>query len=139
MNAYTAKQITDILTEDDPHIQLRTVRYYTQIGMVPPLELIGNKRVYTDKHLDYFRAVLTLSKSGETLASIQKKLESLTDEEVARIGDSLHLYQSKQLLDNDTYVINDDVIISVSPRISAELRTKMIDSVTRIVKGEANE
>lgn len=55
MNSYTAKQIAEMLQQDDPRMNLRTVRYYTQIGMVPPLELAGNKRVYTDNHLHYFR------------------------------------------------------------------------------------
>ncbi|ERI10306.1 MerR family transcriptional regulator, partial [Aneurinibacillus aneurinilyticus] len=56
MHTYTAKQITDILQSEGQNINLRTVRYYTQIGMVPPLELVGNKRVYTDHHLYYIRA-----------------------------------------------------------------------------------
>jgi DNA-binding transcriptional MerR regulator len=138
LETYTAKQVTDILQKEDPHINLRTVRYYTQIGIIPPLELVGNKRVYTDNHIHYFRAILTLSKSGETLAFIQEKLKSLSIEEVIKIGDSLHLYQSKQIISNETYVINEDIIISMSPRITAELRTKMIDSISQMVKGETN-
>ncbi|MEF3303009.1 MerR family transcriptional regulator [Paenibacillus sp. GYB003] len=138
MNVYTAKQVTEMIREDDPGINLRTVRYYTQIGIVPPLEPVGNKRVYTQKHVDYIRAALTLSRGGETLAFIQQKLRSLPYEEVARIGESLRLYRSKQMLDNETYAINDDVIISVSPRVSAELRSKMIETVARMIEEERN-
>jgi DNA-binding transcriptional MerR regulator len=135
---YSAKQVAEILEKEDPRMNLRTVRYYTQIGLIPPLELVGNRRGYTEKHIDYFRAIITLSKSGETLASIQKKLNTLSQEEVAKIGENLQLLQSKNLLHNETVVINEDVIITMSPRISAELRTKMIATVSRMVQGEHN-
>jgi DNA-binding transcriptional MerR regulator len=135
---YSAKQVAEILEKEDPHMNLRTVRYYTQLGLIPPLELVGNRRGYTEKHLDYFRAILTLSKSGETLASIQEKLNTLSQEEVVKIGENLQLLQSKNLLHNETVMINEDVIITMSPRISAELRTKMIATVSQMVQGEHN-
>jgi DNA-binding transcriptional MerR regulator len=138
LELYSAKQVAEILEKEDPQMNLRTVRYYTQIGLIPPLELVGNRRGYTEKHIDYFRAIITLSKSGETLASIQKKLNTLSQEEVAKIGENLQLLQSKNLLHNETVVINEDVIITMSPRISAELRTKMIATVSQMVQGEHN-
>ncbi|WP_205516232.1 MerR family transcriptional regulator [Paenibacillus sp. SYP-B3998] len=131
---YTAKQVADIMQKEDPQMNLRTVRYYTQIGMVPPLELVGNKRGYTEDHLAHFRAILTLSKSGETLANIQKKLKGLSIGEVGKIGENLRLYQSNQFLQNETHVIHEDVIISMSPRISQELKTKMIEAVAQLMK-----
>jgi DNA-binding transcriptional MerR regulator len=133
---YTAKQVTELLRTDNPEINLRTVRYYTQIGMIPPLELIGNKRAYTEVHVDYFRAILTLSHSGETLANIQATLKELTPEDVKKIGAQLHLYRSQQLLTNDTRVISEDVVLSMNPKLSAELRTKMTDTITRLLKEE---
>lgn len=139
LNTYTAKQIAEILQNDDPQINLRTIRYYTQIGIIPPLELVGNKRVYTDNHLHYFRAVLTLSKSGETLASAQQKLVGLPIEEVIKIGENLRLYQSDQIFRSETHVLNEDVIISVSSRVSPELKNKMIETVTQLLKGEGNQ
>ncbi|WP_199615271.1 MerR family transcriptional regulator [Paenibacillus alkalitolerans] len=139
MNIYTAKQLTEILQKDDPQLNLRTVRYYTQIGMIPPLELAGNKRVYTDRHLHYLRAVLALSKSGETLASAQEKLKNMALEEVIKIGENLRLYQSDKILQNETHVVSEDVIISVSPRISPELKAKMIETVANMLKGEGKQ
>lgn len=139
MNVYTAKQIADVLQKDDPQMNLRTVRYYTQIGIIPPLELIGNKRMYTDIHLHHFRAVLALSKSGETLASAQEKLMGLSIEDVIKIGENLRLYQSNQVLQNETHVVNEDVIISMSSRISPDLKAKMIETVTFLLKGEGNK
>ncbi|MDQ0111178.1 MerR family transcriptional regulator [Paenibacillus harenae] len=135
MEQYTAKQLTEILQGEDAGMNLRTVRYYTQIGVIPPLELVGNKRVYTDNHLHYFRAILTLSKSGETLAGIQEQLERLSIEEVIRIGEKLPLYQADRMLKHDTYVISEDVILSLSFRTAPELRSKIINAVTRLAEG----
>ncbi|HEY2493540.1 MAG TPA: MerR family transcriptional regulator [Paenibacillus sp.] len=136
MNSYTAKQISDILQQDDSRMNLRTVRYYTQIGMIPPLELVGNKRVYTDVHIHYFRAIFTLSRTGETLASIQEKLKTLSIQEIEKIGEQMHLYQPNRVLENETLKISEDIMITISPRISAEIKQKVIDSVSQVLRGE---
>lgn len=138
MNTFTAKQITEILQKDDPNLNLRTIRYYTQIGMVPPLELFGNKRVYTEKHLSYFRAIVTLARTGKTLASVQETLQDLSLEEIDKIGDQITLFQSNKIIENETVRVNDDVFITLSPRISAELRQRVIDSVSNVLKGDGN-
>lgn len=139
MNSYTAKQVSEILQEDDPRMNLRTVRYYTQIGIIPPLELVGNKRVYTDKHLHYFRAIMTLSRTGQTLASIQETLKKLELKDVEKISEQMALVDPSRILENETLKITDDVIITVSPRISAELRQKVIDSVSQVLRGTDHE
>jgi DNA-binding transcriptional MerR regulator len=136
MSSYTAKQIAEILQKDDPRMNLRTVRYYTQIGMVPPLELVGNKRVYTDNHIEYFRAIITLSRTGETLSSIQETLKKLSLVDIKKISQQLTLYESSRIIENETLKITDDVIITISPRISAELKQRVIDSVSQALRGE---
>lgn len=136
METYTAKQVADIIQKEDPRMNLRTVRYYTQIGMIPSLELSGNKRVYTNKHLQYLRAIITLTRTGETLGVIQEKLKSLSIEEIEKIGNQLHLYQPNRLLENETHQITEDVVITLSPRISAEVKQKVIDSVSMLLRGE---
>lgn len=138
MKTYTAKEITEIMHKDEPEMNLRTIRYYTQIGMVPPLELVGNKRVYTDKHLSYFRAIVTLAKTGKTLASIQETLKNLPMEEIERIGEQMQLLQSEKIIENETIKVNEDVYITLSPKISAELKQKVIDSVSQVFKGDEN-
>ncbi|MGN7760238.1 MerR family transcriptional regulator [Paenibacillus sp. 22594] len=139
MNVYTGKQLADILQQEDADMNLRTVRYYTQIGMLPPLELVGNKRVYTERHLESLRAILTLSKSGESLADIQMKLSELTAEEVASIGARLRFYQPEHILQHETLVINEDVMLTVSPQITPELKSEMIEAVTRLLRGEKKQ
>ncbi|MBU5354695.1 MerR family transcriptional regulator [Paenibacillus barcinonensis] len=136
MNSYTAKQIAEMLQQDDPRMNLRTVRYYTQIGMVPPLELAGNKRVYTDNHLHYFRAIITLARTGETLASIQETLKKLSITDIEKISQQLTLYEPSRIIENETLKITDDVIITISPRISAEVKQRVIDSVSQALRGE---
>jgi DNA-binding transcriptional MerR regulator len=138
INIYTAKQLTEILQNENVDINLRTVRYYTQIELLPPLEVIGNKRVYTNKHLSYLRAILTLSKTGQSLSDIQIKLQSLSLEEIEHIGKQMTLYVSDKILVNETHKVSDDVFITLSPKISAELKQKVIDSVSQILRGGIN-
>ncbi|MCU5750866.1 MerR family transcriptional regulator [Bacillus cereus] len=136
METFTAKQITEILQKEGTNINLRTVRYYTQIEIVPPLELVGNKRAYTEKHLHYFRAIITLSKTGKTLASIQEKLKEMSLEEIIKIGERMTFYQSDKILQHETHKVNDDVFITLSTNVSDELKQQVINSVSQILKGE---
>ncbi|PYI51902.1 MerR family transcriptional regulator [Paenibacillus flagellatus] len=136
MSSYTAKQLTELVQKDDPDVNLRTVRYYTQIGLLPPLETEGSKRVYTDRHLHCLRAIRALANNGETLAGIRDKLNGLSFEEVTAIGDNLRLVRSDDMLLNETHRIGDDVILSIHPRVSDEVKAKMIETVSRLLKGD---
>lgn len=137
MAYYTAKQLSEIMQEHDEGMNLRTVRYYTQIGLVPPLELVGNKRVYTDTHLEYFRAIRTLSKAGESLQVIQEKLGSMPIEEIRKIGELMPFYKPNN--DHEMVKVNDDVLITLSTRIPAEIKERVINSVSQILKGGSSE
>jgi len=136
VNTFTARQLAEQLQQDAPEMNLRTIRYYTQIGLIPALELAGNKRVYTDVHLSFLRAIVTLSKTGVTLATIKEKLSNLTFEEVEKIGDKLSLYQSGNVLDHETIIMSEDVMLTVGPRISSELKEQMMIALSRMMKGE---
>ncbi len=139
MEGYTARQVADILSRDDPQMNLRTVRYYTQIGVVPPLEPAGNKRVYTERHLHYFRAILTLSKSGETLSGIRELLANQSIDEIVKLGEKLPLYQSDRLLEYDTHVVDEDVILSFSSRVSPERKRRMIEAIGPLAREGKSE
>ncbi|WP_100488305.1 MerR family transcriptional regulator [Sporolactobacillus pectinivorans] len=134
MGYFTAQQITDVLKNSDININLRTVRYYTQIGMVPPLQTVGKRRVYTDVHLAYFRAILTLAKMGETLATIREELKDQSIDEIKKIGDQITLYQSNKILNRETTKINDDAFIILNSRINPETKQKIFDSISEIMK-----
>lgn len=134
MSNFTAKQITELLQQEGTDIHLRTIRYYTQIGMVPPLETVGNRRVYTENHLAYFRAIVTLSKTGETLASIQQMLQKLSIDEIKKIGRQMTLYQSENLVTRETTKINDNAFITLSSTVNPEVRKKIVDYVSKIMK-----
>ncbi|WP_121610759.1 MerR family transcriptional regulator [Mesobacillus foraminis] len=139
MGFYTAQEITDLLIQEGADINLRTVRYYTQLELVPPLELHGNKRVYTDNHLYYFRAVLTLSKTGETLASIQETLADLSIDEIKEIASQFSFLNSERIVQQHLYMVNEDVYITINKHLSADVRQKVIDSVSNVLKGNNHE
>ncbi|TGA96293.1 MerR family transcriptional regulator [Sporolactobacillus shoreae] len=139
MPNYTAKQITELLQQEGADIQLRTIRYYTQIGMVPPLETVGNRRVYTEKHLAYFQAIVTLSRTGETLSSIQNKLQKLPIEEIKKIGRQMPFYQSINLSTRETTKINDDAFITLGSNVNPEVRKKIVNSISRIMKEDGKQ
>jgi len=134
VNSYTAQQIADLLREEDPRMNLRTVRYYTQIGLVPPLETIGNKRAYTDVHASYFRAILAMARGGEKLADIQERLKAMPFEEIAKLGEKLALYGADRMLAYETHVVDDEVILSLSERISPERKRKILAAVGAAAK-----
>ncbi|MEH7255004.1 MerR family transcriptional regulator [Neobacillus niacini] len=139
MNFYTAQEITDILIKEGADINLRTVRYYTQLELIPTLELHGNKRVYTDEHLHYFRAVLTLSKTGETLASIKKTLSTLSIEEIKGIAEQFSFLDSQRIVLQQLHMVNEDIYITINKHLSADVRQKVIDSVTNVLKGSNHD
>lgn len=136
-SAYTAQQVAELLKREDPQMNLRTVRYYTQLGVVPPLELVGNKRAYTDRHLHYFRAILTLAKSGETLADIQDRLTGMPIEEIAKLGEKLPFYRADRMLRQETRVVNEDVVVSASDRVPPGTLDRIVSAVNRILKEDS--
>ncbi|MFT8316719.1 MAG: MerR family transcriptional regulator [Sporolactobacillus sp.] len=131
---YTAKQLTDKLVAEGAAINLRTVRYYTQIDLIPPLEMVGKKRVYSDLHYDYLRAIVTLSKMGDTLASIKERLKNLSPDELKKIADPMQLYCSENLTTRETTKINADAFITLSTNVNPSVRQKIVDSVSKIMK-----
>lgn len=98
-NAYTARKIAELLQQDgDTEASIRMVRYYTQIGLVPELELIDKKRMYTDKHLAYFKAIRTLNKTGKKLTDIQHELSSMTFRTIESIAEKSTFYTTNHLV-----------------------------------------
>lgn len=139
MSHFTAKQITELLQGEGADIRLRTVRYYTQIGMIPPLETAGNKRVYTETHLAYFRAIITLSRTGETLADIQERLQNLSLDQIKKIGKQMTLYQTENVIARETTKINDDAFITLSSNVEPEVKKRIIASISRIMKEDEKQ
>lgn len=136
MDTYTAKEITEQLQQEEIDINLRTIRYYTQIGLLPPLEAIGNKRVYTEQHMDFLKAIVSLSKTGMSLAEIQDKLKNLTIEEIKNIGNKLFLFKEESFLKNETIKINEDVFITVSSDVPKELQQEVVRAISNVFEEE---
>jgi len=132
MNIYTANELTELLQEYDPTLKLRTIRYYTQLSLLPPLELVGNKRVYTDKHLIYGKAILTLIRTGETLGNIHNVLKDLSYEDIERVAHQLEFINSENVLHQETYLINASVAITLDTNLSPAMKQKVIQSVSQL-------
>jgi DNA-binding transcriptional MerR regulator len=139
MEKYTAKQVTEILQEEGIDINLRTVRYYTQIGIIPPLDLVGNQRVYTSKHLHYFRAVATLSKSGESLSNVKNLIKEMNMEEIENLAKQVPFYQLGRIVDQEVYKVSEDVYVTLNRNISPDTKQRVVDSVTCILRNGNNE
>lgn len=133
MSTYTAKDLVDLLQLEEVEINLRTVRYYTQLGLLPPLLVDGNRRVYTTQHLDYIRAIISLAKTGISLAEIQKKLSELSTEEIKNIGKKLFLFKEETFLINETIKVNDDAFITISSKVSVEKQQELMKAVSNIL------
>ncbi|MGG1073823.1 MerR family transcriptional regulator [Priestia megaterium] len=132
MNIYTANELTELLQEYDPTLKLRTIRYYTQLSLLPPLELVGNKRVYTDKHLIYGKAILTLTRTGETLGNIHNVLKDLSYEDIERVANQLEFISSENVLHQETHLINASVAITLDTNLSPAMKQKVIQSVSQL-------
>ncbi|MNM47088.1 hypothetical protein D3C81_580480 [compost metagenome] len=70
------------------------------------------------------------------MASIQETLKKLSLEDIEKVSQQLTLYEPSRIIENETLKITDDVIITISPRISAELKQRVIDSVSEVLRGE---
>ena len=135
MKKFTAQDIANLLKEEDPSMSLRKVRYYTQLSLIPPLELLGNKRVYTEKHLHYIRAVLTLSKLGKSLAAIKEEFQTLSFVDVEGLSNQFTFYNNQEFLQHKTYQVSEDIAVSLSPNVSGELKQQVLYSLSQITKG----
>jgi DNA-binding transcriptional MerR regulator len=140
---FTAQEIVEQLqSEGDTEATLRMVRYYTQIGMVPDLELIGNRRMYTEKHLDFFRAIRTMSKTGKKLAEIQKELQVMEPERIKRIGHQMPNFTPEKLFEAISYEppemeqieLHAEVILQIHSNYDAKKKEKIVAAVKKIIE-----
>lgn len=75
MKIYTKKQIVELI----PSLTLRQVQFYTEEGVVTPLEAkpgTGNARLYSEENLREFAVIGHLAKLGMTISVIKKVIEA---------------------------------------------------------------
>ncbi|WP_219621213.1 MerR family transcriptional regulator [Bacillus sp. M6-12] len=134
---YTAQEIVELLqNEGDSEATLRMVRYYTQIGLVPVLEVIGNRRMYTEKHLDYFRAIRTMSRTGRKLADIQQDLQQMNPDRIIKIGRQLQNYSSEMLLEKsemEYYELHPELTLQISSSFDCQKKEKILNTIQNIL------
>jgi DNA-binding transcriptional MerR regulator len=135
---FTAQEIVDNLKQEgDIEATLRMVRYYTQIGLVPDLELHGNKRVYTERHLDYFRAIRTMSRTGQKLDDIKRDLQKMDSARIKKIGHQMSNYTSEKLIeksDMEQIEFNPNIILQISSTFDQDKKGKIVKAIQTILK-----
>lgn len=138
MNEYTAEEIAELLSKEDPKMTLRTVRYYRQCKFIPdlPISAKTNKPVFTDEHVAHFRAIRTLSKTGESLENIRHKLMALNLSEIKSVAKESLYYNSERLLENETFSLHPDVSIVFNRGVTKERKEKLISEFSQIIKEE---
>jgi len=110
--------------------------------MVPDLELIGNRRMYTEKHLDFFRAIRTMSKTGKKLAEIQKELQVMEPERIKRIGHQMPNFTPEKLFEAISYEpaemeqieLHAEVILQIHSNYDAKKKEKIVAAVKKIIE-----
>ena len=138
MNEYTAEEVSELLSKEDPKMTLRTVRYYRQCKFIPdlPISQTTGKPVYTDEHIAHFRAIRTLSKTGDTLENIRGKLTSLNTSQVQSLANESGYYTTSRVIDNETVVLHPDVSVQLNRALPATVKDKMILAFSKIIKEE---
>lgn len=134
LKSYTAKEISEILkSEGDEEMTIRKVRYYNQIGILPPMMKLKNKNYFNDEHLNYLRAMRTMQKTGEKLEDIKGKLKGLDVKGLENIGKQMSYISSERLLKTETCYLNDDVSITFSGKIEGDKREKIINKIKELL------
>jgi DNA-binding transcriptional MerR regulator len=70
-------------------VSARTVRYYIQSGLLPAPVGAGPAARYTEAHLDRLRLIRKLQSSHLPLAEIRRRIESIPDDRIAAVADSV--------------------------------------------------
>ncbi len=71
---------------DETSATPRMIRQYIQRGLMPHATGRGTGPVYNDNHLVRLRAIRSLLSRGYGLDQIRKRLDSMTPEDLARLG-----------------------------------------------------
>lgn len=91
MTTYSIAELSNML-----HLTASTLRYYEEIGLLPPVERSSSKqRIYTNAHIDRIHAIICFKNTGMSISDIQKFFTYESDE-LAHIHDMLDLLDSYQ-------------------------------------------
>lgn len=139
MQTYTAREIAEIISnESEEEITVRTVKYYAQMGWMPDLEVVGNKRAYTDKHLNHLRALRTLTKTGKKLSEAANELRSLDEIEVKKIGERMNYFSSNTLYNvaysGEVFQPTEGLSVSFSSTFDEPIKKEIKEQINKILK-----
>lgn len=110
----------------------RTIRYYIQIGILPPPEGGGRGSYYTDKHLERLKIIQAWSKQGTPLFKIKELLDGSSEQ--VTVKDELTPEKNIKV----HYQLRDGVeLVAPLNKISAEQAEKIKSIINTIILGES--
>lgn len=110
----------------------RTIRYYIQIGILPPPEGGGRGSYYTDKHLERLKIIQAWSKQGTPLFKIKELLDGSSEQ--VTVKDELTPEKNIKV----HYLLMDGVeLVAPLNIISAEQAEKIKSFINTIILGES--
>lgn len=135
MKTYTAQELADNLQQQgDTKINKRTITYYSQIGLMPDLEIVKKRRVFTEIHMDYLRAIRTLAKTGKSLKQIKSEIGEFSIEDIRRISNNFNFYSTSQVAQHETIVVNEQVSLLVNSNFPREKKEELVGIVSDFLK-----
>ena len=127
---YTAQELSDILiNEQYSEMTVRKIRYYSQIGILSPPELVNGKKKYTEKHLDELRATKTMQKAGAKLGEIRGMIQQFDEQQLSSISEQMNYISKDRLGETFIEYIDEDVSIIFSNAISQTKKEAVISAL----------
>lgn len=137
---YTAKELVDMLNlEEGEALTVRKVRYYAQMDLLSPPQLVNGKKKYTGKHLEELRAIRNLQQTGSSLEKIKKEITDLDAVTLSRVSENAMYLSEKPILDKNVQELNEDVALLFSQRVTDEMRNDMIHAIQTVLNNHKGE
>lgn len=135
MKIYTAEQLTKILRSEGYTVELRTVKYYAQIGVLSERPKVHGRRVFTDQHLEELRAVLTLKKTGKRLSEIKQIVSKQPTSTLRKISDHSYL-SAEYILEHERVQVHPQIQLQFHREVDPTLKKRVIAAIEKELKGD---
>jgi DNA-binding transcriptional MerR regulator len=133
MQIFTAEQLTTQLQQEGYHIEVRTVKYYAQIGVLSERPRVNGRRVFTEQHLEELRAILTIKKTGKNLSEIKSLISNQPRSALKKI--SRHSYLSAEyLLEHETVNVHPHVTVTFHKNINPQWKEDILKYISNRTK-----
>ncbi|WP_044640468.1 MerR family transcriptional regulator [Risungbinella massiliensis] len=136
MNTYTAEQLTTLLQSEGYPIELRTVKYYAQLGILSERPKWNGRKVFVEKHLDELRAILTLKRTGKNLTEIKELLPTQTASSLKKLSSQRSYISADYLLEYETVAVHPQINVQFHQETPEKLKTKVVQAIQKATQEE---